>query len=104
MTKTYIHAFITESCVDVNKGKCATDTRLIDPCSCSKYFRCVHNDMITTECPGGTAFDHTEAGASFCKTANDIFLQNICTPTTPWTRCKTTSNVTGMYHSNTNYN
>jgi hypothetical protein len=78
MTKTYIHAFITESCVDVNKGKCATDTRLIDPCSCSKYFRCVHNDMITTECPGGTAFDHTEAGASFCKTANDIFLQNIC--------------------------
>ena len=104
MTKTYIHAFITESCVDVNKGKCTTDTRLIDPCSCSKYFRCVNYGMITTECPGGTAFDHTEAGASFCKTANDIFLQNICTPTTPWTRCKTTSNVTGMYHSNTNYN
>jgi hypothetical protein len=55
--------------------------------------------MTPRECSGGTAYDHTEAGASFCKTANDIFLQNICTPTTPWTRCKTTSNVTGMYHS-----
>ena len=104
MTKTYIHAFITESCVDVHKGECTTDTRLIDPCSCSKYFRCVNNAVISMECSGGTAYDHTEVGSSFCKTASGIYLNNICTPTTPWTRCKTTSNVTGMYHSNTNYN
>lgn len=104
MTKTYSHAFITESCVDVNKGECATDTRLIDPCSCTKYFRCVNNVMIPISCAAGTAFDHTVVGGSSCKTANDIFLQKICTPLTPWTRCKTTSNVTGMYYSNTNYN
>lgn len=46
------------------------------------------------ECSGGTAYDHTEVGSSFCKRANDIYLNNICTPTTPWTRCSTTSNVT----------
>jgi hypothetical protein len=32
------NAFITESCVDFNKKECTADTRLIDPCSCSKYF------------------------------------------------------------------
>lgn len=94
MTTTPFDPIFRESCVDVNKGECATDTRLIDPCSCTKYFRCVNNVMIPISCAAGTAFDHTVVGGSSCKTANDIFLQKICTPLTPWTRCKTTSNVT----------
>ncbi|XP_071137169.1 uncharacterized protein [Mytilus edulis] len=87
--------FFSDSCVSFNKGNCEPFTRLIDPCSCTKYFQCVNKEVIPRECPKGTAYDHTVpvVSSAYCTNEANIIIQQICTQDTPWARCKVTANV-----------
>ncbi|XP_052089238.1 uncharacterized protein LOC127725976 isoform X1 [Mytilus californianus] len=96
MPSTTYSPFFSDSCVLFNKGNCGPFTRLIDPCSCTKYFQCVNKEVIPRECPQGTAYDHTvpEVSSSYCRNEADIIIQQICTQDTSWTRCSVTANAT----------
>lgn len=99
LIKVYIYFFkvvfcISESCKPFNKAECTANKRLIDPCSCTKYFLCVNKDLVLQNCPQGTAYDHTST-SSICRKEEDIYLDGICAQNKPWVRCKTTDNVTG---------